>query len=144
MVLAQACGLPTVAVFWALLLPTAPTTLRQHLRAWCYAAAAKQGARRHEVAGRPCLAALLGWVWAWWASEERRLVLALDATRLGQRFTVRVVSVVERGCASAVAWVVGPTAKKGAWRPPWEDLLTLWRESVPAAWTVLVLADRGL
>lgn len=144
MVLAQSCGLTTVAVFLALLLHTAPTTLRQQLREWCYAAADKKGARRQEVAVRPCFAALLGWVLAWWASEERRLVLALDATTLGQRFTVLVVSVVYRGCAIPVAWVVVPTAKKGAWRPHWEDLLTLLRDSVPADWTVLVLADRGL
>lgn len=142
----QSCGLTTVAVFLGLLLHTSPLTLRQQLREWCYAAADKKGAKRREVAVAPCCAALLRWVLAWWPAEERRLMLALDATTLGQRFTVLAVSVVYRGCAIPVAWVVVPATGKGAWRPRWEGLFTLLQDSVPADWTVLVLvlADRGL
>jgi hypothetical protein len=43
-----------------------------------------------------------------------------------------------------VAWVVVPAPRKGAWRPHWEGLFTLLQHSVPADWTVLVVADRGL
>jgi hypothetical protein len=52
--------------------------------------------------------------------------------------------VVYRGCAIPVAWVVVPATRKGAWRPHWEGLFGLVQDSVPADWTVLVLADRGL
>ena len=94
MVLAQSCGLTTVAVVVALLLHASPLTVRQQLREWCYAAADKKGRPRQDLAVRPCFGRLLRWVLAWWAPEERRLVLALDATTLGQRFTVLVMSVV--------------------------------------------------
>ena len=81
---------------------------------------------------------------AWWPAQERRLVLAMDATTLGQRFTVLALSVVYRGCAIPVAWVVVPATGKGAWRPHWEHLFLLVQDSVPDDWMVLVLADRGL
>src|SRR5437764_1136942 len=144
MVVTQSCGLTTVAAFLALLLGKRPGTRRQQLREWCYAAPDKKGCRRQDVAGRPCCAALLHWVLAWWPAEERRLVLAMDATTLGQRFTVLALSVVYRGCAVPVAWAVVPATRKGAWRPHWEGLFARLQESVPADWTVLVLADRGL
>ncbi len=144
MVVAQSCGLTTVAVFLGLLLQASPLTLRQQLREWCYAAADKKGAKRREVEVAPCFAALLCWVLAWWPAEERRLALALDATTLGQRFTVLALSVVYRGCAIPVAWVVVPATTKGAWRPHWEGLFRRVQGSVPDDWTVLVLADRGL
>lgn len=91
-----------------------------------------------------CFGPLVRWVLAWWAPAERRLVLAMDATTLGQRFTVLVISVVYRGCAIPVAWTVVSALTKGAWRPHWEALFTHLQDSVPADWTVLVLADRGL
>ena len=144
MVVTQSCGLTTVAVFLALLLGKRPGTLRQQLREWCYAAPDKRGRQRQEVAVHTCFAALLRWVLTRWPAEERRLVLALDATTLGQRFTVLALSVVYRGCAIPVAWVVVPATGKGAWRPHWEGLFPLVQDSVPTDWTVLVLADRGL
>jgi hypothetical protein len=144
MVMTQSCGLTTVATFLALLLGKRPGALRQQLREWCYAACDKKGSQRQEVAVRACFVALLRWVLAWWPAEERRVVLALDATTLGQRFTVLALSVVYRGCAIPVAWVVVPATQKGAWRPHWEGLFALLQERVPADWTVLVLADRGL
>lgn len=144
MVVTQSCGLTTVATFLALLVGKRPGTLRQQLREWCYAAPHKRGQGRQEVAVRPCFAALLRWVLAWWPADERRLVLAMDATTLGQRFSVLAVSVVYRGCAIPVAWVVVPATQQGAWRRHWEGLFILLQGSVPDDWTVLVLADRGL
>lgn len=142
MVVTQSCGLTTVATFLALLLGKRPSTMRQQLREWCYAAADKKGRQRQEVAVPPCFVLLVRWILTWWPAEERRLVLALDATTLGQRFTVLALSVVYRGCAIPVAWVVVPATQKGAWRPHWEGLFTRLHGSVPADWTVLVLADR--
>src|SRR5437870_10352598 len=119
MVLAQSCGLTTVATVLALLLHASPQALRQQLREWCYAAADKKGRQRRAVEVQTCFVPLVRWVLAWWPAEERRLALALDATTLGQRFTVLVISVLYRGCAVPVAWVVVPATRKGAWRPHW-------------------------
>src|SRR5207253_949424 len=59
MVLAQSCGLTTVATVLALLLHASPQTLRQQLREWCYAAPDKKGRQRREVEVRTCFAPLL-------------------------------------------------------------------------------------
>jgi hypothetical protein len=142
--LAQRCGQTSVAAALALLLGQRENTVRQRLREWCYAAADKRGAHRQAVDVESCFAPLLGWVLAWWASGERRLALALDATTLGTRFTVLAVCVVYRGGAVPVAWAVVGATTPGAWRPHWERLLARMRVSVPSDWQVLVLADRGL
>jgi hypothetical protein len=72
------------------------------------------------------------------------MALVLDATSLGQRWTVLSVSVVIRRCAIPVAWKVVGGHEKGSWRPHWEGLLNSLSGSIPADWQVLVMADRGL
>ncbi len=144
MVLTQSCGLTTIATFLATLLGTRYDAQRQQLREWCYDARDQRGTGRREVDVSVCFAPLLGWVLALWPPSERRLALALDATTLGQRFTVLAISVVYRGCAIPVAWHVVPATAKGRWRPHWERLLTQVGAEVPADWLVIVLADRGL
>jgi len=72
------------------------------------------------------------------------LALAVDATTLGQRFVVLVVSVVYRGCAIPVAWTVLPATAKHAWRGEWLRMLRQVRTAVPRDFFVIVLADRGL
>jgi len=143
-VLAQCCGLTTVAAFLAALLDARDNTVRERLREWYRDAADKRGTQRQELDVGGCCAPLVRWVLAWWPTDERRLVLALDATSLGDRFVVLVISVVYRGCALPVAWQVLPATQPGAWRPHWEQLLSRLADSVPADWPVLVLADRGL
>lgn len=118
--------------------------LRQRLREWYYDAADKRGAHQQAVQVNLCFAPLLRWNMAWWTGEERRLALALDASTLGARFTVLAISVVHRGCAIPVAWKIVRAQAKGAWAPPWKTLLAHLEASIPADWTVLVLADRGL
>ncbi len=142
MVLAQASGLTTVALYLATGLRKKENTVRQQLREFYQEAAAKRGEQRQELVVETCFVELLGWVLARW--EGTQLALALDATSLGQRFTVLVVSVVYRGCAIPVAWVVLPMVEKEAWRPHWLRLLRQVRRAVPRHWTVVVLADRGL
>ncbi len=144
MVLTQSCGLTTVAVFLTTLLGTRYDAQRQQLREWCYDAADQRGPGRREVDVAVCFAPLLRWVLALWPPGERRLALALDATTLGQRFTVLAISVVYRGCAIPVAWHVVPATAKGRWRPHWERLLAQMGAGVPDGWLVIVLADRGL
>ena len=148
MVLAQTCGLTTVAITLAYVLGCSERTIREQLRDWYRDAQHKSGAKRGrkrrtlEVSG--CFAPLLCWVVAWLDPTCRQLALAMDASTLGQRFTILSISVVVRGCAIPVAWRIVAATQPGAWRPHWEALFGYLQGSVPAGWTVIVLADRGL
>jgi hypothetical protein len=148
-VVAQRCGQTSVVAAVAGLVEQSEGTVRQRLREWCYAASDKAGSRRgiqrREVEVTLCFAPLLGWVLQWWgARDAHRLALALDASSLGARFTVLALSVLYRGCAIPVAWVVVRAQEPGAWRPHWEGLLRQMRGSIPSDWVVVTLADRGL
>jgi len=117
-------------------------TVRQQVREWCYEARAKRSGPRQELAVERCFAPLLAWGLRWW--EGNQLALAVDATTLGQRFVVLVVSVVYRGCAIPVAWTVIPATAQQAWRGEWLRMLRQVRAAVPRRFFVIVLADRGL
>lgn len=144
MVMTRRSGLSTLTDYLAHLKGEAENTVRQRLREWCYDAPDKAGEHRQEVEVASCFEPLLGWIVSWWRDGEKRLVLALDATNLGQRFTVLVVSVVYRGCAIPVAWAIVPGTTPGAWKPHWLGLLALIHRAIPRKWCVLVLTDRGL
>lgn len=147
-VLAQACGLTTVAVTLAYMLGCSEMTIRAQLRDWYRDAqdksGAKRGRKRRSLEVTLCFAPLLCWVVAWTDPTGRPLALAMDASTLGQRFTLLSIRVVGRGCAIPVAWRVVEATRAGAWRPHWEALLGHLQGSVPADWTVIGLADRGL
>jgi len=138
----RTCGRRTVAQFLALLLGQKDTTVEQRLREWCYAAKNKRGQKRQELDVTTCFAPLLGWVVSLWTATT--IALAIDATSLGERFVVLTVSVVYRGCAIPVAWVILVGQQKAAWRRYWLRLLRQLRPAIPPDWAVLVLADRGL
>jgi hypothetical protein len=117
-------------------------TVRERLRDLYREAPAKAGAKRCDLDLGTCWAPWLAWVVEGWRGKQ--LALALDATTLGQRFTVLAVSVLYRGCAVPVAWKVLRATEAHAWEPEWKALLSHFREVVPADWNVIVLADRGL
>jgi hypothetical protein len=142
MVLARSCALTAVSLFLAKGLARKPNPMRQQLREWCYEATAKRGGSRQELHVESCFAPLLAWVLSWW--EGTQLALAVDATTLGQRFVVFVVSGVYRGCAIPVAWTVLSATEKHAWRGEWLRMLRQVRAVVPRRFFVIVLADRGL
>jgi hypothetical protein len=169
MVLTHSCGITTVGVFLAGLLGKKESAMRQQLREWCYDAQDKKGQsgkgqgdenqeglgkglgkdkgkgyKRQSLDVSTCFVPLLRWVLAWWSPQETRIALAFDATLLRQQFAVLVVSVVYRGCAIPVAWKVVRASTKGAWRPHIIQLFQLLAPAIPAEWTVIVLADRGL
>jgi len=144
MVLSRSCGLSQVSVMLSLLLGQSERTLRQRLREWYFPAQDKAGTHRRQVEVERCFAPLLRWVLAWWPEQSRELALALDATSLGQRFTVLCVSVVVCGCAIPVAWKVLVYNQEGSWQPYWQAVLAHLDGVIPPDWTVLVLADRGL
>jgi hypothetical protein len=79
-------------------------TLRQRRREWCDDAKDTHGAQRQDLDITTCCTPLLTWILSGWHS--RPLALAMDATTLGDRCVVLVISVVERGCALPVAWTV--------------------------------------
>jgi len=147
-VLAQSCGLTTVAVMLAYLLDRSECAVRERLRDWyrdgAHKCGAKRGDKRRSLDVPKCFPALLRWVVAWSPAECRQLALAMDASTLGQRFTILTISVVIRGCAIPIAWHIVEARRAGAWRPHWEALFAHLHGSVPANWTVIVAADRGL
>jgi len=130
------------------LLGKGEATVREQLRDWyrdgTHKSGAKRGDKRRTLEVSTCFAPLLRWVVAWSDPTCRHLALAMDASTLGQRFTVLLISVVVRGCAIPVAWRIVEATRPGAWRPHWEALFGHLQGSVPADWTVIVLADRGL
>lgn len=141
----QRCGQSQVSEFLAQLLGQKVDRVRQRLREWTWERTAKkQGLKRREVPVTACFASLLAWVLSGWPAGEPRLTLALDATSLKMDWVVLTVSVVLHECAIPVAWQVLPAATPGAWRPAWVQLLAQVQAGVPAAWQVVVLADRGL
>src|SRR5712671_3266852 len=141
MVLARSCALTAVSLFLAKGLERKPNTVRQQLREFCYEAQAKRGGPRQELQVESCFASLLAWVLSWW--EGNQWAIAVDATTLGQRFIVLVVSVVYRGCAIPVAGTVIPATEKHAWRGEWLRMLRPVRTVVPRRFFVIVLAARG-
>ena len=144
MVVVRSCGISSIAYGLGLLLDKKENTMRQRLRELTYDAADKRGDKRRELDVTTCFGPLLGWILSWWEADEKRLALAMDASTLGQRFTVLSVNVVYRGCAIPVAWIVLKASQKDAWKPHWLALLNHLKCVVPADWTVIVLTDRGL
>jgi hypothetical protein len=141
-ILAQRCGLNSVATILAALLGSGYLTIRSRLQEFYQPASAKSGTHRRELDVTTCFAPLLNWILKDWASH--RLALALDATSLGDRFTVLSISVVYRGSACPVAWKIMPANVRHAWKPEWIALLRLFQTLVPADRTVIVMTDRGL
>lgn len=119
-----------------------PQALRARLREFLYDGADRAAPCAISLDVETCFAPLLAWIVAWWEGET--LPLAIDATSLRDRQVVLSVSVLYRGSAIPVAWVVRPHRGKGAWIPALERLLALLAPAVPATLRVLVMTDRGL
>jgi hypothetical protein len=92
-VLMQSAGLTTVTACVALLLGQAEPTVRERLRYWYRARTparkrARKAARQRDTTVQTCFAPLLHRVIAWWHPEHKHVPLVLDASTLGQRFTI--------------------------------------------------------
>jgi hypothetical protein len=142
MILAQRCGLTSVVTVLVPLLGVGFHTLRSRLQEFYQPADAKSGQKRDQLDVTTCFAPLLAWVLAGWQSTA--LALALDATSLGDRFTILTISIVYRGQAIPVAWKVLHANRPHPWKPEWITLLRLFAGSVPSGYTVIVMTDRGL
>ncbi len=147
-ILAHACGLTTVATILAYLLSRSEHTTREQRRDWYrdapHTSGAKRGRKRRSLDVSSCFAPLLRWIVAWTDPSCKQIALAMDASTLGQRFTTLSICVVIRGCAIPVAWNVVEATRAGAWRPHWIALVEALDGAIPADWTVIVAADRGL
>ncbi|HEY6410375.1 MAG TPA: hypothetical protein VIY29_23230, partial [Ktedonobacteraceae bacterium] len=117
--------------------------LRQRLREFYYEAEAKRGNKRREVEVQAYFPALLQGVLTHWQGPHE-LVLALDASTLGDHFVTLNLSVMYRGCGIPIAWAILPAGEKGEWKAHWLRLLQAVRGVIPVDWRVLVMADRGL
>jgi Transposase DDE domain len=142
MILAQRCGLNSVVTMLVPVLGVSFHTLRSRLQEFYQPAAAKSGRQRDQLEVTTGFAPLLAWVLSGWQSTG--LALALDATSLGDRFTILTISVVYRGQAIPVAWKVLHANVKHPWKPEWIALLRLFSGWVPQGYTVVVMTDRGL
>jgi len=142
--LSGAAGITQISALLALVLKQEEQAVFQRLREWYLDAKHKSGNKRREWEVASCFAPLLCWIVRLWEPGKRQMVLVLDATTLGDRWTILSISVVIRSCAIPVAWKVLGGHEKGSWRPHWERLLKHLEGSLPTDWLVLVLADRGL
>lgn len=142
-VMLDGCGMSRLSHGLAKIEHVPAQRLRQRLREFYYEARAKRGKKRREVKVEGCFADLLRCVLRGWEGKKE-LALALDATTLGERFTVLSISVMYRGCGIPIAWKIIEAGQKGPWRPHWEGLLAALEAVVPQDWKVIVMADRGL
>jgi hypothetical protein len=137
------CGITRLSKGLAKIEQVPQGRLRQRLREFFYEAGAKRGKKRREVKVEACFPDLLGAVLAGWKGKKE-LALAMDASTLGERFTVLSISVVYRGCGMPIAWKIIKAGQEGEWRPYWEGLLATLEGVVPPDWKVILMADRGL
>lgn len=144
MAMSQSSGLSTVSAFLGRLLGQSENSVRQRLRDWYKDAKEKAGEQRQQLEVSSCFGPLLAWVLSLWVSDSRQLPLAMDATTLGQRFSVLSIGVLYRGCSIPIAWKVVKATEAGSWRPYWLELFDCLKAIVPPGWQVTVSADRGL
>lgn len=134
----QHIGSTTCAHFLAELFGKSSGSMRERLRTFY----------RRSWQAEAFFAALFSWcvrLQAASAAAAPRVVLALDATLIRDRFSVLAISFLFRGSAIPVAWAVLPANEPGAWLPLCKRLLTRLAESPQAhAFPVVVTADRGL
>jgi hypothetical protein len=142
MILAQRCGLTSVVTVLVPLLGVSFHTLRSRLQEFYQPATAKSGRQRDQLDITTCFAPLLAWILTGWQSTS--LALALDATSLGDCFTILSISVVYRGQAIPVAWKVLHANVPHPWKPEWIALLRHFSGLVPPGYTVIVMTDRAL
>ena len=144
MVITSSSSLTRVSQFIAKINGEKSNTVKQRLKEWYQDSNAKKGQKRRELDVSKCFAPLLSWILTLWNSEEKWLPLAIDATNMGQNFTVLSLHVLYQGCGIPVAWKIVKGTEKGSWKPHWLNLFQLLKDAVPRDWQVIVSADRGL
>lgn len=142
--LSGAAGIAQISALLALVPHQEEQTVFQRLREWYLDAKHKSGKKRRELDVTSCFAPLLRWIVRLWEKGNQQMVLVLDATTLGERWTILSISVVLRSCAIPVAWKVVGGHEKGSWRTTLGSVAQAPGRQSSANWHVLVMADRGL
>ena len=146
MVMTQSSSLTRVSNLIAKVNQERENTVRQRLKEWYKAGEAKEkiGNKRASLEVQECFSSLLTWVVDLLPPLNKELPIAIDATNIGQNFTVLSVNVLYRRSAIPIAWKVIKGTEKGSWKPYWQELFQALKNIVPADWKVIVSADRGL
>ena len=146
MVMTQSSSLSKVSTLIAKVNTESENTVRQRLKEWYKSGAAKArpGKKRASIEVSSCFSSLLKWVVDLLPGDNQELLIGMDATNIGQNFTVLSINVLYRRCAIPVAWKVVKGTSKGSWKPHWKKLFQALKEIVPQHYLVIVSADRGL
>lgn len=146
MVMTKSSSLTKVSTLIAKVNQEQENTVRQRLKEWYKAGEekAKIGNKRASIEVKECFGSLLRWVVDLLPPTNKELPIAIDATNIGQNFTVLSINVLYRRCAIPVAWKVIKGTEKGRWKPYWQELFSALKNIVPTDWKVIVSADRGL
>lgn len=146
MVMTQSSSLSRVSTLIAKVNAESENTVRQRLKEWYKSGAAKTrpGNKRASIEISSCFNSLLKWVVDLLPGDNQELPIAMDATNIGQNFTVLSINVLYRRCAIPVAWKVVKGTERGSWKPHWKKLFQALKEIVPQHYLVIVSADRGL
>jgi hypothetical protein len=121
-----------------------PNTVRQRLKEWYQEAPAKKGLHRRDLDVSSCFAPLLLWVLSLLPKNVEDIALALDATSIGDKFTVLSMNILLGGSGIPVAWYIVGATEPGSWKPHWQKLISQVQGVIPANFRVIVAADRGL
>ena len=115
MVMTQSSSLTRVSTLIAKINQEKDNTVRQRLKEWYKEgkAKAKKGNKRVSLEVKGCFASLLKWIVDLLPQSNQELLMALDATSIGQNFVVLSINVLYRGSAIPVAWKVVKGAEKG-------------------------------
>jgi hypothetical protein len=101
-----------------------PNTVRQRLKEWYQEAPAKKGLHRRELNVSSCFAPLLLWVLSLLPLNVEDIGLALDATSIGNKFTVLSMNILLAGSGISVAWCIVKATEPGSWKPHWQKLIS--------------------
>jgi hypothetical protein len=121
-------------------------TVRQRLKEWYKSgeSKAKTNTKRASLEVSECFSSLLKWIIDLLPQTNQELPIGMDATNIGQNFTVLSINVLYRRCSIPVAWKVVKGTSKGSWKPYWQELFQSLKDIVPKDYFVIVSADRGL
>ncbi|MDJ0633464.1 MAG: transposase [Xenococcaceae cyanobacterium MO_188.B29] len=146
MVMTQSSSLTRVSSLIAKINQEKDNTVRQRLKEWYKEgkAKAKKDNKRVSLEVKDCFASLLSWIVDLLPKTTQELPIGLDATSIGQNFTVLSINVLYRSCGIPIAWKVVRGTEKGSWKPYWQELFQSLNNIVPKNWKVIVSADRGL
>ena len=146
MVMTQSSSLSKVSNLIAKINSEQENTVRQRLKEWYKSGTAKTrpGNKRASIEVESCFSSLLKWVIDLLPQSNQELLMAIDATNIGQTFTVLSINVLYRRCAIPVAWKIVKGTERGSWKPYWKDLFESLKDIVPQDYLVTVSADRGL